>query len=505
MSRRKLTLDEKALFPPFLRDVFEIFTKANKEIYLVGAGVRAILSGKEPVNCDLTTNATPQETLEIMKDFEPFYENEFGMVGVPISGQRSVVSGQEEIYEITTYRSEKGYSDFRRPDEVTWGKSIEEDVVRRDFTMNAVLVGPIKNSKNQSAGWRIEKPNYDYEIIDMVEGIEDFDNGIIRTVGEPEQRFGEDALRMMRAIRFASTLGFVIEPKTLAAISAKASLLSKISRERVRDELLKIIGSDYPAEGVRLLINTGLMEYIIPEVLLAKGVDQNGHHTLEVLEHMIGALANCPSRNPIVRLATFLHDIGKAPTKRYHCVNCGKIVHDNPKDEGLFCENCHTPQSRKEATTFYGHEVVGERMVAKIGDDLRLPNKDKEKIKTLVRWHMFTYQRDMTDAAIRRLIRNVGKENINDLMLLRIGDRKGGGSKTTSWRLLELQKRIGEQLYEPMEIRDMAIKGNEVMDILGISGGPKVGEVLRKLFEEVLEDTSKNNKEYLTRRVKEIA
>lgn len=498
MSKRKLTRDEVALFPPFLIKVFDLFSASNKEIYLVGAGVRAILSGKVPVNCDLTTNATPQETLEIMKDFEPFYENDFGMVGV------SVENSNEEIYEITTYRSEKGYSDFRRPDEVVWGKTIEEDVVRRDFTMNAVLVGPIKNSKIQSAGWRIENSNYDYEMVDLVEGIEDFDNGIIRTVGEPELRFGEDALRMMRAIRFASTLGFVIEPKTLAAISMKASLLSKISRERVRDELLKIIGSDYPAEGMRLLINTGLMGHIIPEVLLAKGVDQNGHHTLEVLEHMLGALANCPSKNVIVRLATFLHDIGKATTKRFHCTNCGKIIRDNPKDEGLYCENCHTPQTRREATTFYGHEVVGEKMVERIGEDLRLPNKDKEKMKTLVRWHMFTYQRNMTDAAIRRLIRNVGKENINDLMLLRIGDRKGGGSKTTSWRLLELQKRIGEQLYEPMEIRDMVIKGTDIMEILGIKGGPKVGEILRKLFEEVIEDTSKNNKEYLTRRVAEL-
>lgn len=479
MSKRKLTRDEVALFPSFLVKVFDLFLTSNKEIYLVGAGVRAVLSGRVPANCDLTTNATPQETLEIMKDFEPFYENDFGMVGV------NTKNSSEEIYEITTYRSEKGYSDFRRPDEVTWGKTIEEDVVRRDFTMNAVVM---------DMG----------EVIDLVGGVEDFDNGVIRTVGEPELRFGEDALRMMRAIRFASTLGFVIESKTLAAISLKASLLSKISRERVRDELLKIIGSDYPAEGMRLLINTGLMEYIIPEVLLAKGVDQNGHHTLEVLEHMLGSLANCPSRNPIVRLATFLHDVGKAPTKRFHCINCGKIVHDNPKDEGLFCENCHTPQTRREATTFYGHEVVGEKIVERIADDLRLPNKDKEKIKTLVRWHMFTYQRDMTDAAIRRLIRNVGKENINDLMLLRIGDRKGGGSKTTSWRLMELQKRIGEQLYEPMEIRDMVIKGTDVMEILGIKGGPKIGEILQKLFEEVIEDTSKNNKEYLTRRVAEL-
>jgi tRNA nucleotidyltransferase (CCA-adding enzyme) len=179
-----------------------------REIYLVGAGVRAILSGKVPVNCDLTTNAKPEETLEITKEYEPHYENEFGMVGVPISDQLSAVSGQQELYEITTYRSEKGYSDFRRPDEVIWGKTIEEDVVRRDFTMNAVVIGPVTSNQRSVVRGGIE----DYEVIDLVDGVKDFEDGIIRTVGEPEERFGEDALRMMRAIRFAGTLRFQIEP-----------------------------------------------------------------------------------------------------------------------------------------------------------------------------------------------------------------------------------------------------------------------------------------------------
>lgn len=474
--RRKLLIDEKALFPEALVKIFDLFEKSGKEIYLVGAGVRAILSGKVPVNCDLTTNARPEETLEIVKEYEPHYENEFGMVGVPIG---------DELYEITTYRSEKGYSDFRRPDEVYWGKTIEEDVVRRDFTMNAVVMDTD-------------------EVIDLVEGIKDFEEGIIRTVGEPEERFGEDALRMMRAIRFACTLKFAIEPKTLAAISVKSPLLSKISRERVRDELFKILASDYPADGIRLLINTGLMKFVIPEVLTARGVDQNGHHTLDVLEHMLSSLENCPSRNPVVRLATLLHDVGKPATKRLHCRKCGKTIRDMGVATTVVCSNCQTGQDRRGATTFYGHEVVGERMVGKIADDLRLSGKDKLKLTTLVRWHMFHYQREMTDAAIRRLIRNIDKENINDMMLLRIGDRKGGGSKTTSWRLMELQKRIGEQLFEPMEINDMVVNGKDVMEILNIKPGRKVGEVLKVLFEEVLEDTSKNNKEYLEKRIREL-
>lgn len=480
-------IDEKALFPEALVKIFDLFVQNGKEIYLVGAGVRAILSGKVPVNCDLTTNARPEETLEIVKEYEPHYENEFGMVRLSVG---------EELYEITTYRSEKGYSDFRRPDEVIWGKTIEEDVIRRDFTMNAVVIGKeLKNSRTQEG---------DYVVIDLVSGIKDFEEGIIRTVGEPEERFGEDALRMMRAIRFACTLKFAIEPKTLAAISVKSPLLSKISRERVRDELFKILASDYPADGIRLLINTGLMKFVIPEVLTAKGVDQNGHHTLDVLEHMLSSLENCPSRNPVVRLATLLHDVGKPATKRLHCRKCGKTIRDTGEATTVICSNCQTGQDRRGATTFYGHEVVGERMVGKIADDLRLSGKDKLKLTTLVRWHMFHYQREMTDAAIRRLIRNIGKENINDMMLLRIGDRKGGGSKTTSWRLMELQKRIGEQLFEPMEINDMVVNGKDVMEILNIKPGRKVGEVLKTLFEEVLEDTSKNNKEYLTKRIQEL-
>ena len=458
--------------------IFDLFAAAGKEIYLVGGGVRNILTSKPPVNCDLTTNATPEEIQEITKEYEPYYENDFGTVGMAIG---------DEVYEITTYRSEKGYSDFRHPDQICWGKTLAEDVTRREFTISAVVMS------NQ-------------ELIDLVGGLADFEEGIVRTVGNPEERFGEDALRMMRAIRLAATLSLQIEEKTLAAITRKAPLLANISRERVRDELLKIIGSDYPADGIRLVISTGLMEHIIPEILAARGVDQTGHHTLDVLDHMLESLAGCPSRDPLVRLATLLHDIGKPATKRYHCINCGALIKQSDLVDGhLRCSKCQTEQATHAATTFYGHEVIGERMVAKIADDLRLSAKEKARLTTLVRWHMFAYQPEMTDAAIRRFIRRVGKENINDMINLRIGDRKGGGSKTTSWRLMEFQKRIGEQLFEPMEVSDMAVNGRDVMEILGIKPGPKIGQVLAALFEEVLEDTSKNKRDYLLSRIKELA
>lgn len=492
--RRRILPDEKALFPERLVKIFQIFMENGKEIYLVGAGVRNILSGKTPVDCDLTTNAKPDETLQITKEYEPYYENDFGMVGVPMENG--------EVYEITTYRSEKGYSDFRRPDEVTWGTTLAEDVTRRDFTMNAVVIGPSSAKASEGQASKME-----YEVIDLVGGIKDFEDNLIRTVGKAEDRFGEDALRMMRAIRFAATLGFQIDPEALAAIMKKAPLLAKISRERVRDELFKILKSNYPADGIKLLISTGLMEYIIPEILEGKGVEQKGRHTLDVLDHMLESLANCPSSNPLVRLATLLHDVGKPATRRFHCFKCGKqLKMETDFKTGYFnCPRCQTIQTERQATTFYGHEVVGARITAKIADNLRLSTKEKEKLVTLVRWHMFAYQPEMTDASIRRFIRNVGKENISDMMLLRIGDRKGGGSKATSWRLMELQKRIGEQLYEPMEINDMVVNGRDVMEILKINPGPKIGQVLKSLFEEVIEDTSKNNRDYLIKRIQELA
>jgi putative nucleotidyltransferase with HDIG domain len=487
MTRRDLLSDEKGLFPEKLWEIFNIFQDSGYEIYLVGAGVRNILMGKVPVNCDLTTNAIPEKTQEILKGagYEPYYDNDFGMVGVKID--------EENVYEITTYRSEEGYSDFRRPDKVIWGKSLAEDVKRRDFTMNAVVIGPRRDGGG-------------FELIDLLDGLMDFEKGIIRTVGEAEERFSEDALRMMRAIRFAATLSFQIEEKTLAAISKKAPLLAKISRERVRDELWKIIKSNYPADGMRLLISTGLMEYIIPEVLAANDVTQTGHHTLDVLQHMLESLKYCPSPDPVVRLAAFLHDVGKPKTKRWRCKKCETFLKESDKrGEDFVCPVCHEIQTEKEATTFYGHEVFGTRITEEIAERLRLTNKEKEKLLILVRWHMFAYQPEMTDAAIRRFIRRVGKENIKEMMAVRVGDRMGGGSRETSWRLEELKKRIEEQFNQPITVKDMAVDGHDVMEILKITPGPKIGEVLNQLFEEVIEDSNKNNREYLLSRIKEVA
>lgn len=218
---------------------------------------------------------------------------------------------------------------------------------------------------------------------------------------------------------------------------------------------------------------------------------------------MIEALQECPSPDPIVRFATLIHDIGKPRSQRFKCRKCGKMFRDLA-EENTTCAVCGFVQPTRGMITFYGHEVIGARMAKEIVERLKFNRKQMDKIITLVRHHMFAYQPEMTDAAIRRLIRKVGKENISDMVMLRIADRKGSGAKTTSWRFMELQKRIGEQLFEPMEINDMVVNGLDVMETLKVTPGPIIGKILKELFKEVLEDTSKNNREYLLNKIKEL-
>lgn len=498
MFQRKLLPTEIDLFPTQTRDIFERFQRAGKSIYLVGGGVRNILAGNVPINCDFTTNAVPDEILQILADLNPFYDNPYGTVSFAFVDE----SGSRQVYEITPFRTEQGYSDKRRPDVVKWGDSLLEDLKRRDFTINAIVMGLPESARLVD----------DLELIDDHDGLQDLNNKIIRTVGDPDERFKEDALRLMRAIRLASQLSFQIETQTLKAIRDNAALLANISRERVRDELMKILASNFPADGVHLLVTSGLMSYIIPELLETRGVAQTGHHTMNVYEHVLESLRQSPSPDPLVRLATLLHDIGKPRTRRLRCKKCGWVMKDSDKSvsglnarETIYkCPHCGNEQTEHASATFYGHEVIGSKMVSEIAQRLRFSNKERDKLVTLVRWHMFAYDTHMTDASIRRFIRRVGKENISDIILLRIGDRKGGLSKTTSWRLAELQKRIGEQLFEPMTISDLAINGNILMEKLDIKPGPEMGKILKTLFNEVIDDTSKNTEEYLLNRAREL-
>jgi putative nucleotidyltransferase with HDIG domain len=462
--------------------------RAGYEASVVGGAVRDILLGRPTTDWDFTTNARPEQIMAVFPHH--FYTNTFGTVGVPFAGlvEDMIAAGwqvdpqllhdpawENQVIDITTYRFEFGYSDNRRPDQVQWGNRLIDDVSRRDFTINALAL-TIAYEQLQ-AGIHERMAEIDVTLLDYFGGEADLANHHIRAVGDPALRFQEDALRMMRAIRFGAQLGFTVEQQTLSAIQENAHLIRNISAERIRDELFKLLKSDYPAEGITLLYNAGLLTYILPELISMRGIEQGGHHIYDVWNHSLEALRGCPSTDPLVRFATLLHDIGKPKTVRYQ----------GPR-----------------GVTFYGHEVVGARIAQTIGERLKFSKEQLEKLVILVRWHMFMYDPKMTDGAIRRFIKNVGLENINDMMLLRVGDRKGGGSKSTSWRLNELQQRIGEQLYEPMSLKDLAINGNDLLTNLSMQSGPFMGKVLDMLFEEVLDDSSKNNREYLLGRAREL-
>jgi putative nucleotidyltransferase with HDIG domain len=466
-NSKKTTLSEekKKVIPKEVWEVFEKFSQAGYEIYLVGAGVRNILQGKRPKDCDFTTNAPP-EVIQALYD-DSFYDNDFGTVGIPIETKEG-----EEVYEITPYRTEWGYSDKRRPDGVSWGESLEEDLKRRDFTFNAVVIGP-----------KLIKGKWDKKtllLIDLFGGRADFEKKIVRAVGKAQDRFSEDALRMMRAIRFAAQLGFTIEKKTFAAIKKNAALINKISAERIRDEFLKILKSQYAYEGYMFLRSSGLAEIILPELEKCFGVEQKSpgrHHIYDVGTHSLLSLKKTPSDDPLVRFATLLHDLGKAETRRVE----------------------------KDGTvTFHNHEIISTSIAYNVGRRLRFSKKQVKRLTTLVRWHQFTVDERQTDKAIRRFIRNVGVENLEDMLAVRTGDRLGGGARETSWRLEKFKKRLVEVQKQPFAIKDLKINGHDVMKVLGFSPGPLVGRVLGAIFEEVEEGMLKNEQEALLKRIKKI-
>jgi tRNA nucleotidyltransferase (CCA-adding enzyme) len=463
--------------PKSVIELMELFEKNNFEIYIVGGAVRDLLMGKDATDWDFTTNAAPDEMLAFLPE-DAYYTNAFGTVGIP----------QEDStpFEITTYRTEHGgYSDNRRPDEVRWGKTLEEDLQRRDFTINAMAL-QVTGNKTQVTGK--EKNNSQLvtcymSLIDLFNGQNDIEKQILRTVGDPHERFSEDALRMMRAVRIAGELGFTIEEDTLEAVKINAALINKISRERVRDELFKILSSKDPVHGIMLLRETTLLQLIIPELEKAFGVEQKSpgrHHIYDVGTHLINSLAAVAERNTdvITRFATLIHDIGKPQTFRK--LETGTI-------------------------TFYNHEVVGAAIAKRIADRLRFSNEQKEKLWRLVRYHQFTVNEGQTDSALRRFIVNVTPEYLNDMIDLRVGDRLGSGSTETSWRTEEFKKRLIEVQKQPFAIKDLKVSGNDVMEILQIPAGKKVGEVLNDLFKQVVEEQLSNEKDVLLKSIANYA
>jgi tRNA nucleotidyltransferase/poly(A) polymerase len=438
-----------------VQDFMQVFRDNSYQIYLVGGGVRDLLLGKETKNWDFTTNANPEQIIALFPD--SFYNNSFGTVGIPLE-----VDNEKLIFEVTPFRKESSYTDNRHPDCVEWTDDVKEDLARRDFTINAIAF----DGK---------------ELVDIYNGQEDIKTGTIKAVGNPDIRFQEDALRLMRAIRFAAALGFSIEKNTLDSISKNASLIQKISWERIREEFLKIISGEKCDEGVMLLKNTGILHFILPELDRCFTIDQkspNRHHTDDAGTHLVKSLKYCPSQNPITRFATLIHDIGKFDTFK--------------KDET-------TGQ-----VTFYNHEVVSRQQAVGIAARFKLSKADTDKLVRLVEFHQFTVNEELTDNAIRRFIRNVGLENIQDMLDLRTGDRLGSGANESSWRLELFKKRLLEVQHEPFSVKDLKVDGHDVMEIFQIKPSKQIGDVLDALFAEVEEKKVPNERKALLNRLKEM-
>lgn len=430
------------------------FRKAGFEIYVVGGAVRDLLMERRVTDWDFTTKAHPAQILELFP--QGFYDNKFGTVGIKFP---------DGVYEVTTFRKEIGYSDRRHPDKIVWGETIKEDLSRRDFTINAMAL-------------RFAQGKPSPELIDPYNGQKDLKAKLVRAVGDPDQRFSEDALRLMRAVRIATELGFLIEKKTFAAVAKKATLINQIAAERVRDELMKILSSAYPADGYNLLRSSGLAEQILPEMEKTFAVPQQSpgrHHLYDVGTHSVLSLKHCPSLDPIVRLATLIHDIGKP------------VVFKKDQKTGLI--------------TFYNHEVIGASITANIAHRLKFSRRDQELLVTLIRWHQFSVDERQTDSAIRRFVRHVGKENVPAMLDLRVGDRLGGGARETSWRLEKFKQRLIEVQKQPFSVKDLKIGGQEVMKGLKIPPGPRVGQTLEALFKEVVSGRLANEKKALVSRL----
>ena len=497
--------------------VLHTLTKAGYDAYIVGGAVRDLVRAVPAVDFDFTTNATPEQIQALFP--ESFYENEFGTVSITphhlraqlalptpplpltppspsnriidlasatklhqsLTQQASAVAEAaeppyEEPYEITTYRSEGSYSDHRRPDAVAWGTSIADDLSRRDFTINAMAISvspeylnSVLTSSTTMAEYTAVLSTDHFSFIDPYHGQDDLAADIIQTVGDPSQRFQEDALRMLRAIRFAAQLRYTLTEPTRAAITQHAGLLRHVSLERIRDEFGKMLISSRPKAAIEALAATGLLATFLPELLQAQGVQQGGHHTTDVWTHSLDALENCPSSDVVVRLATLLHDISKPET---YALSNGQ-------------------------PTFYNHEVVGSRVAKRIAERLKFSRRDCERIFILVRFHMFHYQPENSDAAIRRFMRKVGLAAIDDILDVREADRLGSGARKTSWRLEEMKERMIEQLHQPLDVTDLALNGNDLMTELSLAPGPVIGKLLQGLFEIVLEQPEANTREKL--------
>ena len=455
--------------PPHIRGLLRALRAAGHEAWLVGGAVRDLCRGAPAKDFDVATAATPPQVRAVFGGRRTIPTGEkHGTMTVLVD---RAGADKPEPVEVTTFRGEAGYTDGRRPDAITFVRTIEEDLARRDFTINALAYDPEAD-----------------ELRDPFEGRADLARRIVRAVGDPVARFSEDGLRPLRAVRFCAQHDLILDPATEAAIPATLAVFRKVSAERVRDELLKILAAPRPSTGFRLLLRTGLLHEVLPELEEGVGLHQNRHHTHDVWEHTLATLdaAKLLPDDPapwLVRLAALLHDVAKPRTAA-------------PK-EGAPGEH-----------TFFKHDLVGADMAAAIGDRLRLSNRDRERVVALVLHHMFWYTPEWTDGTVRRFITRVGPEHLPPLFALREADVVGRGrGEDPAVELAALTERVGAELAKQaaLKIGDLAIRGPDVIRILARPAGPIVGEVLRRLLERVLDDPSLNTAERLAALVPEVA
>ncbi len=431
------------------------------EAYLVGGCVRDLLQERIPKDWDVSTDAPPEKIVSLFE--HTYYENDFGTVGIV---NEDTEDDRLKVIEVTPYRTESKYTDKRRPDSVKFGKDVKEDLGRRDFTINAIALEPEKGV-----------------FVDPYNGRGDLEKKFLRAVGDPLERFEEDGLRILRAIRLQAELDFTIEENTLRAIYEKRDVLSYISKERIRDEFSKIISSNTPAPALEMARRLDLIKFIIPELEEGYGVKQSGAHVHDVFTHSLYSLQHAANKNwPFeIRLSALLHDVGKPRTRRRNL--------------------------KKKGHSFYGHEVVGARMTEEALKRLRFSKETIKTVSLLVRWHMFFSDPEKISlSAVRRLLRNVGEERIWDLIKVRFADRMGmGRPKEETYRLRKYQAMIEEVISDPVSVANLAIDGNDIMKTLNIEPGPKIGFILHALLEEIIEDPKLNNRDDLLERSKDLA
>jgi poly(A) polymerase/tRNA nucleotidyltransferase (CCA-adding enzyme) len=441
------------VIPGVLKRFSAVFLRQGFQCYLVGGAIRDMLIGRRLTDFDVATDALPEQVQDLFRRVIPT-GIKHGTVTVLFQGTR---------FEVTTFRIDREYLDGRRPDSVVFTPSIEEDLKRRDFTINAMAY--------DLAGRRLLDPHG---------GREDLRQGVLRAIGVPLERFLEDGLRPLRACRFAAQFGFTIEPETFAAIPSSLDTVRKVSAERIREELVRLLAAPEPSIGFRLMRRSGLLALLLPELDAASGVEQRGRqpgtpalHCFDVLEHSMRSCDAAPPANFVVRLAALLHDIGKPQTLE---------------------------RSESGDLKFHGHELASAELTEGLLRRLRFSNEAIRRTCHLVRNHMYNYTDQWSDAAVRRLVARVGEENLPDLLALRRADQIGTcGDTTPSASLIAFEKRLEQVLAgaHAFSLKDLAVDGDALMAALGLPPGPKIGILLAQLLDSVLADPSMNERERL--------